>query len=194
MTILILGLIGFIGVHLIRVVAEDWRTGVRERYGSKRYELIYSIVALVSFALMVWGYAISRNESTVLWQAPLVWYSVSALVMLASMIALAGFHMPRSHLSVKLRHPMLWSVILLCAGHLLVNGRLVDIVLFSSLLVWSLIDLMSCHQRDVRYAVEYPAPERRATVLNIVLGVVFFAVFAFLLHQPLIGVAPIPSQ
>lgn len=185
---LIIGLIGFIGVHMTRVVAEDWRTATRERIGENRYKLIYSLIALSSFVLMVWGYGSARYQSSVLWIAPQFMYYVTSVLMLASMILLAGFHMKRSHLSVKLHHPMLWSVVLLSAAHLLVNGRVIDLVLFGSLFVWSVLDLISCYQRDVRYKIVYPAPQVRATVINFVLGLLFYAIFAAFLHAPLIGV------
>ena len=187
---LILGLIGFIGSHMVRVVADDWRTRTRERIGAQRYKQAYSLVSVVSFALMVWGYGLARHYSPVLWTATLVWYHVTAALMLLSMVCLAGFHIKRSHLSVKLHHPMLWSVVLLCAAHLLVNGRIVDVLLFGSLLAWSVVDLVSNYQRDVRDQVAYPEPTVRATVINLVLGLVFYGVFAVYLHDPLIGVYP----
>ncbi len=188
---LILGLIGFLGSHLVRVAAEDWRTRTRERIGEKRYKLVYSLVSIVSFALVVWGYGLARHDSPVLWVAPPGGYHATAGLMLLSMVCLAGFHAKRSHLSVKLHHPMLWSVVLLCIAHLLVNGRVVDLVLFGSFLVWAVVDLISSYQRDVRYQIVYPAPQWRATVINLVAGVAFYLVFAFYLHAPLIGVYPI---
>jgi len=187
---LILGLIGFIGSHLVRVVADDWRTRTRERIGAKRYKAMYSLVSIVSFALVVWGYGHARHDSPVLWAAPLPWYHATAGLMLLSMVCLAGFHIKRSYLSVKLHHPMLWSVVLLCVAHLLVNGRVIDLVLFGSFLLWAVVDLVSNYRRDVRDHVVYPEPNLRATLMNIVLGLVFYGVFAFYLHEPLIGVYP----
>lgn len=187
---LILGLVGFIGSHMVRVVADDWRTRTRERIGAQRYKLIYSIISVLSFALIVWGYGSARHQSPVLWTAPLPWYHVTAGLMLLSMVSLAGFHVKRSHLSVKLHHPMLWSVVLLCVAHLLVNGRVIDVVLFGSFLVWSVVDLISSYRRDVRDQIAYPAPQWRATIINIVLGVVLYLVFALYLHLLLIGVYP----
>ena len=70
MTLLILGLIGFIGSHMVRVVADDWRTRTRERIGAQRYKAIYSLVSVISFGLMVWGYGSARHDSALLWVAP----------------------------------------------------------------------------------------------------------------------------
>jgi uncharacterized membrane protein len=46
---------------------------------------------------------------------------------------------------------------------------------------------------DVALGTTYPKPATRATVINVVAGLVFYAVFAFWLHEPLIGVRPIFS-
>ena len=190
MTWLVLGLIGFIGAHMTRVVAEDWRTATRARIGANRYKLVYSLVSIASFALLVWGYGSARQQSAVLWVAPLGLYHLMSLLMLASMVLLAGAYVKRSHLSVRLRHPMLWSVVLFSLAHLMVNGRVADLVLFGALLAWSVVDLVSCYRRDARYGITYPVPQLRATVIHGVLGLILFGVFAMVLHAPLIGVSP----
>ena len=181
MAILILGLFGFISVHMIRVVNEGWRTSFINRFGEKRYKAVYSLISILSFAMMVWGYAITR-DSALFWHAPVMAYIMAAIMMLLSMLLLAGFHIRKSHLSVMLRHPMLWSVILLCAAHLLVNGRVNDILLFGSILVWSCLNLISCYGRDKTYSITYPKPTISATLINITLGLAFFGIFTFFLH------------
>ena len=190
MTLFILGLLGFIGTHLVRVVADAWRTRMRERIGAQRYKALYSMVSLISFAAMVWGYGQARHDSPVLWEASVGAYHATAALMLLSMLCLAGFHSPRSHLSVKLRHPMLWGVVVFSIAHLLVNGRVIDVMLFGSWLVWSVWTLISCVRRDQRDQVVYPEPRIRSTVIHGVVGVVLYGVFALWLHLPLIGVYP----
>jgi uncharacterized membrane protein len=193
MTWLILGLVLFIGTHSVRIVADDWRTRVRQSMGAGPYKGIYSVLTVLGFVLMVWGYGQARQDSALLWAAPIGMYHATATLMLISMVLLAGFHAKRSAISVKLRHPMLWSVVVLCVAHLMVNGRVADLVLFGSLGVWAVADLVSCYWRDVALGTTYPKPTTRATVINVVAGLVFYAVFAFWLHEPLIGVRPIFS-
>lgn len=188
---LILGLVLFIGTHSVRIVADDWRSHVRQSMGAGRYKAIYSVLTVIGFALMVWGYGQARMDSTLLWAAPMGLYHATAGLMLVSMILLMGFHFGRSAISVKVHHPMLWSVVVLCSAHLLVNGRVADLVLFGSLGVWAVLDLISCYWRDVRDGVTYPKATTKATVLNLVSGVVAYGVFAFFLHEPLIGVRPV---
>ncbi len=187
---LMLGLVLFIGPHSVRIVADEWRSHTRERIGASRYKLVYGLVSWGGFVLMIWGYGQARMDSSVLWVAPKGLYHATAGLMLISMILLIGFHFRRSAISVKVHHPMLWSVVVLCAAHLLVNGRVADLVLFGSLGAWAALDLISCYWRDVRDGATYPQATVKATALNVVLGIVFYGVFAFFLHQPLIGVRP----
>lgn len=192
MPLLILGLAVFVASHMIRVVADDWRSDVIARIGEKRYKTSYSVISFLALGAMIWGYGAARTASPSIWEPSPAIYTATSALMLISMVMLAGFHAKQSHLSVGLRHPMLWSVVVLCAAHLLSNGRVVDILLFGSLMVWSVLNLISCYHRDHAQAVVYPAPRWRATAINLGLGLGFFIVFALLLHRLLIGVSPIP--
>jgi uncharacterized membrane protein len=194
MAALVLGLLVFLGLHSVRIFADDWRTRSRERWGAQRYKLAYSVVSAVSFALIVWGYGQARMSSPNLWLAPVGMYHATAGLMLISMVLLAGFHSARSHISVAVRHPMLWSVVVLAGAHLLPNGRVADVVLFGSFGVWAILDLLSCYARDRKNQMVYPQPVLRKTVIHVVIGVIFYGVFAFVLHAMLIGVSPIPGR
>ena len=57
MFLLILGLIVFLGVHSVRIVAPAWRDAQIARLGENGWKGLYSIVSLVGFVLFVWGYA-----------------------------------------------------------------------------------------------------------------------------------------
>lgn len=56
MTLLILGLILFLGVHSVRIVADGWRTKMLANGGEKTWKLGYTVVSLLGFALVIWGY------------------------------------------------------------------------------------------------------------------------------------------
>ena len=51
MTLLILGLVLFLGVHSISIVAPDWRNSMAARLGEWRWKGIYSVAAIAGFAL-----------------------------------------------------------------------------------------------------------------------------------------------
>ena len=47
MTLLVLGLAVFLGVHSVRIVADDWRSARIAAMGEARWKLAYSVMALV---------------------------------------------------------------------------------------------------------------------------------------------------
>ena len=67
MPILIIGLILFLGVHSLRIVADDWRTAQRAKLGEKAWKLGYTVISLVGFVLICWGFGLARQDTIVLW-------------------------------------------------------------------------------------------------------------------------------
>ena len=72
MTKLIIGLIAFLGVHSVRIFADSWRTKQLARLGEMTWKGLYSLIAIVGFVLIVWGYGEARATPIVLWDPP-VW-------------------------------------------------------------------------------------------------------------------------
>ena len=52
MAVLILGLVLFLGVHSVRIVADDWRSATRARIGENAWKGLYSVLSLVGFVLI----------------------------------------------------------------------------------------------------------------------------------------------
>jgi uncharacterized membrane protein len=148
MALLILGLVLFLGAHSTRVFAENWRQATLERLGEKAYKGVYTLVSLVGFGLMVFGFDQVRWDSPLLW-APPVWVKhAAALLMLLSLVLLASAYTPRNAIKVKLHHPMVLSVKVWALAHLLANLRLADVVLFGAFLLWSVLNFRAARQRD----------------------------------------------
>ena len=59
---LILGLIIFLGVHSVRTVADGWRTRTLAQVGEGRYKGIYTLLSLLGFALIIWGFWLARQR------------------------------------------------------------------------------------------------------------------------------------
>ncbi|MBK9082361.1 MAG: NnrU family protein [Rhizobiales bacterium] len=188
MTILVLGLIVFLGSHSVRIVAEDWRMATRARLGEGPWKGAYSLVSLLGFALIVWGFGLARANDAQLWTPPVWTRHLAATLMLASAVAIAAFMVRGSHVAAALRHPMLWGVALWSAAHLMANGGAADVVLFGAFLVWSLADLVSALRRGGAVA---PASAAR-TLIVFLLGAAIWAALVFGLHLWLFGVAPLP--
>ena len=60
MAILVLGLIIFLGLHSTRIFAEGGREKAIARLGEGPWKGIYSLLSVVGFVLIVWGFAEAR--------------------------------------------------------------------------------------------------------------------------------------
>lgn len=190
MTYLILGLIIFLGPHSVRIFADDWRSRTIARIGEKPWKGFYSLASIAGFVLIVWGYGEARTDSIVLYSPPLFLYYVASLLVLPAFVLLAAAYVPGNAIKAAVGHPMIASVKLWAFAHLLCNGRLVDVVLFGTFLVWAVADFMVSRRRDRAAGVKYQAAGGMRTVITVVAGTAVWAAFAFGLHKLLIGVAP----
>ena len=190
LTYLIAGLVLFLGVHSIRVFANDWRTRTLARVGEKPFKGIYALLSIAGFVLLVWGYSQARQQGVMLWSPPTAMRHIAALLTLVSFVLLTAAYVPGNQIKAKLHHPMVLGVKVWALAHLLANGGLADTVLFGSFLVWSVLLFAASRRRDRREQTVYVAGTAGATAITVVVGVVAWAVFAFWLHRVLIGVSP----
>ena len=190
MTALVLGLVIFLGLHSTRIFAEGVRAKAIARFGDGPWKGVYSLLSLIGFALIVWGFARARWNAAELWTPPIWTRHTTILLMLFSLILIGAYIFKRSHIAVAVHHPMAWGVAIWAAGHLIANGSAADLLLFGAFLVWAVADLASSYGRDASDAVIYPAPNWGATTGAIVLGVVLWIALLAGLHQWLFGVSP----
>lgn len=190
MSLLLLGLAIFLGAHSVRIVAEDWRTRTRSRLGGLRWKGLFSVVSLIGFGLLVWGFGVARQQPVPLWSPPAAMRHLAALLTLASFVLLAAAYVPGNSIKARLHHPMVLSVKVWALAHLLANGSLAHVVLFGSLVVWAVLDFAAAQRRDRSAGVSYPPGRAGATALTVLAGSVAWLVFALWLHGILIGVRP----
>jgi uncharacterized membrane protein len=193
MAILVLGLVIFLGLHSIRIVADPLRAQAIARLGSNGWRGIYSLLSIIGFVLIVWGFAEARFNAPELWTPPPGARHLTILLMLVSMLLLAGYIFKQSHIAVAVHHPMVWSIVVFGLAHLIANGSAADAVLFGAFFVWAVADLKSSYARDRQNSVVYPEANWGATIGAIVLGFALWAVIAFWLHLWLFGVSPLPG-
>lgn len=191
MTYLIMGLVLFLGVHSVRIVADKQRLHWQQRWGAHTYKGLYSVVSLLGLALVVWGFGVARETPVVVWSPPTGMRHLAALLTLFAFVLLAAAYVPRNHLKARLHHPMVLAVKTWALAHLLSNGNLAHVVLFGSFLVWAVVCFSAARRRDRVQAVTYPAGTPASTVATLVIGVVAWGVFAMVLHGLLIGVRPL---
>jgi uncharacterized membrane protein len=190
MTILILGLIIFLGLHSVRIFADDWRTQMRARLGANAWKGMYSVISLIGLALIVWGYGLARQAPLAVWTPPPFTRHLAALLVSIAFVFIAAAYVPRNGIKARLHHPMTLGVKTWALAHLLANGTLHDIILFGAFLLWSVLLFRSARKRDAAAGAVYPAGSGGATALTIVAGLAGAVIFALWLHAPLIGVRP----
>lgn len=191
MLMLVLGLILFLGIHSTRIVADDWRSGMIARLGPLPWKGLYSVISLVGFVILIWGFRIARQDTLVLWTSPPWMKHVTALLMVFAFILLVSAYIPRNSIKARLHHPMVLGVMLWALAHLLAIGVAADVVLFGAFLLWAVFSFRAARQRDLENHTVYPPGNVIGTAVAVAAGLVAWSVFALLLHGPLIGVRPL---
>ena len=122
MLALVLGLILFIGVHSIRIVADDFRTRQIERIGLSTWRGMYAALAFVGFVLIVVGYGIERTVPQAIWFPPVWTAHLAALLTIPAFILIASSFVPGTRIRNKLGHPMVLGIKVWAFAHLIANG------------------------------------------------------------------------
>jgi uncharacterized membrane protein len=187
---LIAGLSLFLGVHSVRIVADGWRSAQIAQRGESVWKLSYTALSLLGLGLIIWGYGQARLSPQVLWATPKGMNHLAALLTLVSFVFLVAAYVPRNAIKARLKHPMVLGVKVWALAHLVANNTVADLLLFGGFLVWAVLCFRAARQRD---RVNPPAAiEARPlnTALTVIVGVVAWALFAFVGHAALTGVRP----
>jgi len=191
MTYLILGLVIFLGVHSVRIVADGWRTQTRARIGVLPWKGLYAVASGIGFGLIVWGFGLARQQPVQLWSPPGSMRHLASLLTLISFVLLVAAYVPGNGIKARMHHPMVLGVMLWALAHLLSNGNIGHLVLFGSFLVWAMFDFRAARRRDRVAGTQYPRGTAGATGITVAVGVGLWMAFALWLHGLLIGVRPL---
>ena len=127
MSLLILGLAVFLGVHSIRMVAPDWRERMIRQVGLLPWKGLYALVSLLGLIGIIYGYGEARMAPVVLWQPPLWTRHLAALLMLLAFICVAAAYIPHNWIKARFGHPMLAGVKTWGFAHLTFEGDQVTV-------------------------------------------------------------------
>jgi uncharacterized membrane protein len=188
---LLVGLWLFIGAHAEHLAFPRWRARFIATRGEKAWKLFVSVRSLIGLVLIVYGFGQSRVDPVLLWDPPLWTRHVALVLTLIAFVLFAASKGPPNLIKHKIGHPMYAGVKVWALAHLLANGRLGDVILFGTLLIWAVAGFAISRRRDRRAGVTYPAGLARNTLVAVVLGCAMWALFAFWLHRVLIGVPAI---
>jgi uncharacterized membrane protein len=189
MSLLLLGLLLFLGTHLL-TTQRGARASLRERFGANGYKIGYTVLSLAGLVLVVIGYGDYRTDGYIdVWTPPRALAHVALLLMLPVFVLLGASHAP-GLIKRTVRHPMLAAVKFWALAHLLANGDLGSMLLFGGFLAWAVFARISLKQREaVEGAPDYSAMKfGRGDLVAIAGGLAAYGIFAFVLHPLLIGV------
>ncbi len=182
MILLALGLVLFIGVHLIPTFTPLRQTLIG-RLGHNKYRGAFSAVALLGLILLVIGK--TKAGSVPVYEPPTWGRQLALALMVPAFILLPAAHM-RTNVKRFTRHPMLWGVTLWSIAHLSANGDLASIVLFGALGAYSLFGMVSANLRGAaKSTTRYPVIREGMVLMA---GIAGYAVF-LALHPYLFGVS-----
>ena len=140
MTLMVIGILLWIGAHLFKRVMPEARAAL----GSKGQGLV-AVTLLASVVLMVVGYR--GAEFVNVWFPPSYLTHVNNLLVLVGIWAMSPAGTKGLLLS-RVRHPMLMGFRLWAVAHLLVNGDMASIVLFGGLLAWGVIEVVVINRAE----------------------------------------------
>ena len=186
MTLLLLGIAIFLGVHLIPALP-GVREQLIERFGRNLYRGLFSLVSALGFVLIVWGFA--RAPFLQVWVPPSWTRHVAMLLMLPVFVLIIAAYLP-GRIKQTVKHPFLVAIKTWALAHLIANGDLASMVLFGSFLAYAVIDRIALKHRPAAGLITVGgAPDSpRNDIIAVVGGLVFYAIFLVWLHPLLIGV------
>ena len=192
MTLLIVGIILFLGLHLLRVVAPVLRRSMIASLGENGWKIGYSIASILTLILLIYGFGQARLVTGVLYNPPVWMAHIAITLMLIAMICLVASLLPAGHIAVKTKHPMVLSVKIWALSHLLANGETSSVLLFCAFLGWGVILRISLKRRQRAGEVTLrPFVSAKYDLYAVILGAVAWALITFKLHELLIGVSPL---
>ncbi|TDI54471.1 MAG: NnrU family protein [Alphaproteobacteria bacterium] len=186
---LIAGLVLFLGMHSVRIFADDWRAGQIAARGEKVWKGVYAAISLAGLVLVVWGFGLAREAPVLVWDPP-VWLRHLAFLLNAAAFFLAAQNAgPVGPIKARLGHPMVLAVKIWAIAHLISNGNLAEIILFGSILAWAVVNFSAARRRDRQAGTVRVAGPWRNDLIPGAVGLALWAAFIWDLHERLIGVS-----
>jgi uncharacterized membrane protein len=191
MLLLIAGLVIVLSVHSVHIVAGDWRIRMQRRFGKGIWHGVYSVLSMAGFLIVIWGYGLTRTNPWFLWHPPVFTRHVAAVLTLVAFIIFASSIVRGNRIKQVVGQPMVLGVMIWAWAHIMANGRLGDVVLFGSFLLWAIVDFAWVRRTQQANAGRTELSVKLGRDLaTVVIGVLAWAVFILWLHQWLIGVRP----
>ncbi len=186
MLYLVTGILIFVGTHSISIFNEEWRNRTADKLSTPIWKGIYSVFSLIGFALICWGYGLARQDPIVLYQPLDLTRYLALLLMFFVFPLILAANFP-GRIKTLTKHPLLAATKIWALSHLLTNGTIADVILFSSLLVWAILNRISLKKRN-QTAMISPPEKPYNDLIVIGAGTGIYAVFVFWGHTALFSV------
>jgi uncharacterized membrane protein len=190
MPLLIIGLVLFLGVHSVAIVAPALRARTIHRLGERAWKGLYALVSLVGFVLICYGFGLARRAPVIVYSPPIWLRHVALLLMLPVFPLIIAAYLP-GRIKTAAKHPMLAAVKLWAFAHLLANGLLADVLLFGAFLAWAVVDRISLKRRSTPRLLRTAPPGPWNDAIAVVLGLAIYALLIGWAHVRLFGVSPL---
>ncbi|OHV81247.1 NnrU family protein [Ensifer sp. LCM 4579] len=192
MALLVLGIVIFLGIHLVRSFAPAIRTAVIKRRGTGTWHAVHGTLALVGLALIATGFAQARTTTGMLYTPPIFMAHIALTLMLIACICLVAAFLPPGRIRVATRHPAILAIKIWALAHLLANGETASVLLFGSFLAWGIVMRISMKKRWRAGEIAYPRfVSYGYDLAAAVIGAALFGVIVWKLHALVIGVDPL---
>ena len=181
MNLIVIGIVIFVGIHLLAMLLPASRESVRASLGEGPYKGLFSLVSAVGLGLMIYGFYMTRGalEPEDYLYAPAPWTRHAAMGLVLLAFIFIGASHGKGHLKLWLKHPMSIGIGLWAIAHLLANGERPDVVFFASFLVLALLDIVLSTMRG---KLPHHEPQIRSDVRAVVIGVILYLIFLFGFH------------
>ena len=182
MFFLSLGMVTFIGIHLLPTFS-SLRQNIVSHLGEGPFKGIFSAIAMGGLILIIIG--MINTEFRPIWDPPIWGKRVALVLMPLPFILLASANM-KSNTKRFTRHPMLWGISLWSVVHLFANGDLASLILFGGLGSFSLFAMFSANIRGAeKQETKYPI---KKDLMTVAVGLAAYSGF-LLTHSFLFGVS-----
>lgn len=192
MVFLVAGLAVFFIAHVFSAIrSREPSSDLREKIGYGTYMGLFSLVSIIGLGLIIYGYGAAR-PSPVLYSAPIWAKHLNLALMAIAMVVLVAAYVPTGYIKKTVKHPMVLAVKIWAVGHLLANGELNSVLLFTGFLGYGVISRIGAKRRGDTGPGPDVAANLVGDMLAVVIGLGVWAAIVFWLHPILFGQPALP--
>lgn len=187
MQVMVVGILLWVVAHFFKRVMPGARGAMDRVMGEGPARGAVAGVIVLSIVLMVVGFRAAPYDP-IYTPMPGMGHLNNLLMLIA--VFLSGVGNSKGRARTWLRHPMLWSVVIWTVAHLLVNGDLASGILFGSLGVWALLEMLLINRTEGPWQRPEPGPIKgdiKLAVISLVVFGVIVGIHIWLGHSPFLG-------